>query len=1363
MATRNISTKLAIQGESEYRASLSRVNSELKTLTSALKLTESQFRTNANSMAALRAKGEALNNLYQAQKSKVSELRAALDNAKRAEETYSAQKAELTAKIRANSEALEKLKRSAGDTSAEEKKLTDENKELSAQLQTCDANLDATTKGVNAWQTQLNNAEAKLNDLDAEIQENNKYLKEAEKSADETAQSIDEFGNKTKESGEAVGALAAALTAAGLMRGFKELVSALNECSKAAAGFEYGMATVAAISGASDTELQKLSDRAKEYAASSVFMASDVAQAYEYMGMAGWSAQQMLDGLNGIMALSSASGEDLGMVCDIVTDALTAFGLAAKDSAHFSDVLAKASSSSNTNVSMMGQSFTMVASTAGTLGYSIDDVAVALGAMANQGLKGEMAGTALATALTRMSGTNDNATKAMKRLGLEMYDEAGAAKELGVFLNELRASFDGLSEKEKQQQAYYLAGMKGMKGLMTIVNTSTTDWNNLTLAIAGANGAADEMSKIKLDTYEGQVALLQSAMEALQISVGEKLNPALGDLAETGADVLSWASDFVKKHEEVVPVIGGVTTALGVLTVAVTGFTITTQFVIPVVKSFNAALASNPIGLVAVAIGTLVTALGTMIALSDSAIPSVKELTSAARDMQDTMKDSGDALADSLESTQAAANLAERYISKLEELEATGLKTNEQQREYHNTLQLLCQLVPDLVQYIDLETDSIEGGTAALRENTEAWRKNAEQQAYQERLTELVQAHADVLLEQEKNSIRLTEATEKLKVAQEEENDAQERMQTLWDEAQAKADSYYEQTGALTEATDWLSSEYYDLADALRRLNEETSDAETTVQVHKQAINDDAEAVQEAESEISLMQQAIENLTGAQMENTEATEENTQTQYRSVEAIDGIIEDLEDLAEQYRDAYDAALDSINGQMGLFNEFTGEMSEDVDTIEEMMKRWAEQTEALAEYTENLKKAGQLGIDDGLIQSLSDGSASSAAYLAQIIKEFEDAGVTVSEDMPESARKFRDEFNAAFEGTMDARASFAETVRSLDSSFNEALSGLEARAKAISFDGFWDAVSEQFGDAGTTFKTIGKEIGDGLEEGIEDSEDDVADAAESVSESLTNAAKDKLGVHSRSAVFYEIGQNVDLGLKEGIEDKEPSVVGAVDDMGSEMTTKMQSGAKKSVEAFDREFAKIVRRTEQQIQSLKRALTSGMSDIPASMGTIGEQTVDGMISGMNRRSGALYSAISSIVNNAIVRAQAAAAVESPSKKTTAIFEYVGDGMILGIENRRKALEDKMQSVVDTALDVEVKNSIAARTMDIKDQSLAVTQAVATAARPQETVVPGNNVSYEFNIEINGAEVKDPNELADIVEERIQTKLARKEAVWR
>lgn len=281
--------------------------------------------------------------------------------------------------------------------------------------------------------------------------------------------------------------------------------------------FEAQMKKVQAISGASGADFEALTAKAKEMGAATQFSATESAQALEYMAMAGWKTDDMLGGISGIMDLAAASGEDLGRVSDIVTDALTAFGLQASDSAHFADVLAQASSNSNTNVSMMGMTFQYVAPLAGALKYSIEDVGIAMGLMANNSIKGEKAGTALRAILTRLVDPPKEAGSAMDRLGITVKNADGTMKPLRQTMKELRSAFAGLSAAEQAEAASAIAGQEAISGMLSIVNASETDFDKLTAAIDNAEGAAGNMAKTVNDNLKGDLKSLSSVWESVQL------------------------------------------------------------------------------------------------------------------------------------------------------------------------------------------------------------------------------------------------------------------------------------------------------------------------------------------------------------------------------------------------------------------------------------------------------------------------------------------------------------------------------------------------------------------------------------------------------------------------------------------------------------------------------------------------------------------------------------------------------------------------------------------------------------------------------------------------------------------------------
>lgn len=313
------------------------------------------------------------------------------------------------------------------------------------------------------------------------------------------------------------------------------ITAALGAGATAAAtvgsSFEAAMSKVSAISGATGDSLQSLTDKAKEMGAKTKFSASESASALQYMAMAGWDTESMLNGIDGIMNLAAADGLDLATTSDIVTDALTAFNLKASDSTHFADVLAKASSSANTNVSMLGESFKYVAPLAGTMGYSVEDVSLALGLMANASVKGSMAGTSLKTALSNLASPTEEMSNVMTQYGISISDTEGNALPLIDVMKQLREKFSGLSETEQAAAASTLFGKEAMSGMLAIINASDSDFDNLTQNINNADGAAKSMADTMQDNLQGQITILKSGLEGLGIEIYEGMSEPLQEAA----------------------------------------------------------------------------------------------------------------------------------------------------------------------------------------------------------------------------------------------------------------------------------------------------------------------------------------------------------------------------------------------------------------------------------------------------------------------------------------------------------------------------------------------------------------------------------------------------------------------------------------------------------------------------------------------------------------------------------------------------------------------------------------------------------------------------------------------------------------
>lgn len=459
-----------------------------------------------------------------------------------------------------------------------------------------------------------------ISDLSGELKDNKTKLNDASDAADEFDKSLEEVDEESKNTtngglsafGVALGNLAANLISAAISK-MKDLIVETVNVGKT---FNSSMSQVSAVSGATGDELQQLRDKAKEMGSTTKFTASEAADAFNYMAMAGWKTEDMINGIDGVLNLAAASGADLATTSDIVTDALTAMGYSAGDAGRLADVMAAASSNANTNVEMMGATFQYAAPIVGALGYNMEDTAVAIGLMANAGIKADKAGTALRSILTRLSAPPKECASAMDELGISMTDSQGNMKSLDEIMRDLRGAFDGLSETEQTAAAKHLAGAEAMSGLLAIVNAAPEDFNKLTDAVADSEGAAQKMADTMLDNLGGDMTLLSSKLEGVQLALYEKFEPALREGVKI-LDKFLDAVQFVVDHStEFVTAIGAMaaglaayfayTTAITVMKNGWMALTVVQKAVTAAQWLMNAAMSANPIGLVIAAIAALV-------------------------------------------------------------------------------------------------------------------------------------------------------------------------------------------------------------------------------------------------------------------------------------------------------------------------------------------------------------------------------------------------------------------------------------------------------------------------------------------------------------------------------------------------------------------------------------------------------------------------------------------------------------------------------------------------------------------------------------------------------------------------------------
>ena len=456
--------------------------------------------------------------------------------------------------------------------------------------------------------------------LQREIIKTEQDLKRLEEQANQSAtalQKIAATGEKLKTVGDNISGVGEKL-----MPVTAGVVALGTAAVKTASDFDSAMSQVAAVSGATGDELEALRDKAREMGSKTKFSASEAAEAMNYMAMAGWKTSDMLSGIEGIMNLAAASGEDLATTSDIVTDALTAFGLTASDSAHFADVLAAASSNANTNVSMMGETFKYAAPIAGSLGFSVEDTAEAIGLMANAGIKSTQAGTSLRTIMTNLTGEVKICGASIGEVTIATTNADGSMRDLSDILADCRTAFGGLSESEKAAAAETLVGKNAMSGFLALMNAAPADIDKLSSAIAKCDGTSQSMADTMQDNLAGQLTILKSQLEELAISFGELLVPIIRSVVSAiqgFVDKLNGMDEGTRKFiltiaavvaalGPVLIVIGKVISAVGTIMTVVPKIAGVIKTVKTAFAALNAVMLANPIVLVIAAIAALVAA-----------------------------------------------------------------------------------------------------------------------------------------------------------------------------------------------------------------------------------------------------------------------------------------------------------------------------------------------------------------------------------------------------------------------------------------------------------------------------------------------------------------------------------------------------------------------------------------------------------------------------------------------------------------------------------------------------------------------------------------------------------------------------------
>ena len=1049
------------------------------------------------------------------------------------------------------------------------------------QIEKTTSSLNRQTEKLDEMGDALKEAGVDMDDLGQSSAQLTNRIDALKKEQEEVAEGAQTFGNKAS---QAFSTVHEAIVAAGIATALKEVYEYFADCAQASMDFESAMTGVAKTTDLADDELSTMSDAIKEMSTEIPATTEELAAIAESAGQLGIHKESLLD-FTEIMAML---GTSTNMTADEAATSLSRLanitGMSQEDFDRLGATIVDLGNNLATTEKEIVDMSMRIAGAGAQVGMTEAEIMSFSGALSSVGIEAEAGGSAFSTLISNMSLAVQQGGD-----GLEQFaDVAGmSAAEFAAAFEEDAAGaiiqfIQGLGNMESEGRSAIavlddmgLSDIRMRDALLRAAGASDVFTNALQI---GSNAwdentaLVNEASK-RYATTQSQLTMMQNAYKNLKVAIGDAYTPALQKAYSVGTQVLNAVSQFIKQNPALVNAITAFVGVLGLVVAALAAYTVGAKVAAAASAMLTAAIPGvNIIMGVAAAVAGVTAAIAALAtAAANDAVPSVDELTQAAQGMREAMDEANATYDDTVSSTLAAAGVADTYIAKLEEMEAAGVRTEEEHRQYHNTLALLCQVVPDLANYIDLETDTIEGGTAALRANTEAWKQNAMQQAYQEQLTALYSQYSAVLIEAEENSIGLTKAQYQQEAANKKYNDTVARMNELWNEAAAEAEAYNQEYYAMTDATNFLTQEYYDLQNSLYDINDEMWAAEQSAKNYQKAIEEDQEAVAAAEAEIALAEEAVQNLTAATQDGGDAATEAAAQEQELQTAITGVKEEINALVTAYTDAYDAALESISGQYQLWDEAAGVVATSAGTInsalESQITYWQDYNANLQTLTE--RSADIEGLSE-MIASFADGSEESVNAIAGM------AGATDEQlaTMVANWQTLQTEQEAAAGSVADLKTDFTATMDELQA---ELAADIEAM------------------DLGAEAAASGKATIQGFVSGAEGMLPQVQAAYSRIAQAAIDAIDAKLEIHSPSRVMEEKADMTWAGYIKETEALQPDVAEAMSGM---------AGA--GVEAFSAEEIQAVGIAPQLMAYLASYQTSNAISAESGAGGVGGSIV-------------------------------------------------------------------------------------------------------------------------------------------------------------
>ena len=1320
---------LALDGEKEFKSALTSAKQAASALKGEVQSVGEAFSGQANTMEALTAKHEALNKQQESLKARVAAARTGLDQANDTYKKQADRLEELRSKLEAARKAQQKME-DAGDTSSDAyREQTEEVERLEAAVTKQASNTSAAASRVAKWGAELDSANNDLAACNRELDKNEQYMDEAASSADGCARSIDKMGDEVKETAEQadaadgkVGNLSASWASAfkiaaanlavdALRRLGKEAVEAAKYVIKVGADFEASMSKVEALSGASSSEMAAISAKAKELGSSTQFSATEIGDAFSYMALAGWDADAMLQSVNGIVNLAAAGQMDLARASDIVTDNLTAFGLGAQDSSRMVDVMAYAMAHSNTDVDQLGEAYKNVAATCASMGISMEDATAVLMVMANAGIKGGEAGTALNAIMTRLATDTKGCASALEEYGVSIYDSEGNMASLSDILSGMSGVWSGLTQEQQASMAKAIAGQSHyadlqviMAGLAGEAENGESAFSDYAKQLGECTGAAEDMRKTMTDNLQGDFTALNSAAEGLGIALYSYVDGPLRALVQGATEWIQGITDTLTPQKtELEEFVDSIKDSND----EVQGLLENAQARVSQAEQQSAELDRYE----------------EIILNAQDKIASGGELTqyelfqvqNAVSALSSTMPE----LSAALDSNTGAIDLNRQSIvdlfaaQKEALMDSALLAATEESYTAYVQAQLNAQKAADAVQAAQEAYDTAAESYREMAKNEhgeyQPWdiEAAADQLAVFEGQLESAQAAQEdankTLEEAEEIYTADAEAADKVREKNHEAAVAVEEVDTQQTAANESAQALAKSYGDLAQSDEDMAAAAKASADAQKEAIDAVKDAyEGFYDRIKQDMDSQIDILKpfEPPEESTSVDDMIANVEG-QMEALAAWRDNMATLWAEVEAGTISPEFYQHILDQ-GPAYASAVESMvadventaEGEVPKLAQLSQEWGEAMDLSEQTARAQALNETSLALAAKSLGSSAEEY--EAAIKALEDASSMDgwspdiSSQLSGLVSTAKEMGVAIPKGFTDgimsgstSPAEAMAQITGAIDGQMSEVANLAESAGLAVP--DELRTGIEAGnpAAIAAYQQLIDDMAKMESDAQQTGQSAGEEATSGMVGSLESGQAEAGAAAEGIGTAVND------GLESAGAGIGDIGttagEDYVAGLSAATGDAS-SAANALSQAAIQGVTPAVSGLQSAGASAGNSFAGGVSSAAGAAAnagaSVASSAVSGASGYTGSAWSVGYSIAAGVASGISAGASAAISAASSMAASALAAAKARLDIHSPSRAfRTQVGHKIAEGMAFGIKDKASLAgreADKMSSRV-------------------------------------------------------------------------------------